>query len=465
MNIDFKLPPQFEKRGLMLDISRNRVPRMSWLKQLIDALSMLHYNEFQLYTEHTFAYSKHETAWKDRAPMTAEEIREIDHYCSARGIELVANQNSFGHMERWLRHDRYRPMAECLDGFIHPISGEHKFPSTLYPSEESLKFIDELYTELLPNFASKQLHVGGDEPWELGKGRSAERVEAIGKHHVYLEHMKAVFELAEKHGRRAQFWADIILERPDLVPELPKSVTPVIWGYEADSPFAEQCQTVATAGFKGNYYVAPGAGNWNSFGGRLDVAKANIQLAAREGHKHRANGFLLTAWGDNGHHQPCPTLLPAIICAAYAIHDEPLDDIRLAEHIDSLFYAGQPYGNGTALCQLGKIDAMLPQPGPPNSFLHSAFFATDAKLEALMELTTPQALEKTLTAIHVLPPENIDPETQLGIDLNRHALERCLKLQPTHGLDSLKERFAEQWTRRSRVGGLDESLQAFCIET
>ncbi|MGJ8640175.1 MAG: beta-N-acetylhexosaminidase [Opitutaceae bacterium] len=461
MPIDFHTPPLFERRGLMLDISRNRVPTMGCLRQLIDTLAQLHYNELQLYTEHTFAYKNHEAVWADRSPMTAEEIREIDAYCTDRGIDLIANQNSFGHMERWLRHDGYRDLAECPQGFEHPISGWREFGSTLYPDAKSIQFLDTLYTELLPNFRTKVMNVGGDEPWELGKGRSAERVERKGKHRVYIDFMKQVFELAESHGQTAQFWADIILERPDLVPELPKSVIPVIWGYEADSPFHEQCATVAKAGFQNNFYVAPGAGNWNSFGGRLDVAKANIQLAAQAGHKNGAKGLLLTAWGDNGHHQPWATLFPAIIHAAYACHGQSIEDERLGQFIDELFYPNEPVGNGAALCALGKIDALLPQPGPPNSFLHSVLFSSEEKLKDHLTLTSPEKIESVLKRINELDSDEFDPEICLGIDLNRHAAERSLALPHTDELDSLVERFATQWRLRSREGGLAESLAAF----
>ena len=48
--------PRFKQRGLLLDISRNRVPKMEWLYQLINALEVLRFNELQLHTEHTFAY-------------------------------------------------------------------------------------------------------------------------------------------------------------------------------------------------------------------------------------------------------------------------------------------------------------------------------------------------------------------------------------------------------------------------
>ncbi|MEM8867930.1 MAG: family 20 glycosylhydrolase, partial [Verrucomicrobiota bacterium] len=373
--LPFPSNPRFERRGLMLDISRNRVPTMAWLKWLIDRLAILRFNELQLYMEHSFAYSAHETVWKEASPMTAHQIKEIDLYSAARGIELVPNQNSFGHMERWLKHDAYRPLAECPDGFMHPIAGWKHAGSTLYPSEGSAAFIDSLYTELLPNFQATMLHIGGDEPWELGQGRSQQAVAGSGKHAVYLGFLQKLFQLASKHGRQSQFWADIVLERPDLVAALPSDVLPVIWGYEADSPFNAHCKTVAGAGFGGNFYVAPGAGSWNSFSGRLDVAAANIANAADAAASHGAKGILLTAWGDNGHHQPTPTLYtPLLLTAleAWGIRDEITD---LASLIDAIFYPENAPGNGAALLAMGQIDSLLPQPAPPNSFLHSALFA------------------------------------------------------------------------------------------
>lgn len=450
--------PGFEHRGLMLDISRNRVPSMDCLRDLIDALAELNYNQLQLYTEHTFAYEQHDTVWHAASPMTAKEIRGIDTYCADRAIELVPNQNSFGHMERWLCHDAYRSLAESPDGFEHPIAGWRASGSTLYPDSKSADFIDNLYRELLPNFRSGQIHIGGDEPWELGKGRSRERVEQEGKHRVYLDFIKELCGRCKEHGRVPQIWADIVMERPDLVGELPAEIIPVIWGYEADSPFSEQCAIAADAGFGGRFYVAPGAGNWNSFSGRLDVARANIQLAAKQGQAHGANGLLLTAWGDNGHHQPWPTLYPALILAAAAAHNTPISDAELAAAIDGIFYPEASSGQGERLCKLGQIDAMLPQPAPPNSFLHSAFFADENQLLTLKTLTNEPALEACLEALDRLSTGQTDPGIRLGIELNRFALERCLGLQHSKSRRELADVFATQWRRRCREGGLAESL-------
>jgi len=56
--------PDFPRRGVMLDISRGRVPKLETLLDLVEKLADFKINEFQLYTEHTFAYSKYKSVWQ-----------------------------------------------------------------------------------------------------------------------------------------------------------------------------------------------------------------------------------------------------------------------------------------------------------------------------------------------------------------------------------------------------------------
>ena len=104
--------PTFEERGVLLDISRDRVPTLEYAKGLIRKLSLLKLNHFELYTEHTFAYRKHETVWRDSSPFTAEEVVELDTWCAKHYVKLVPNQNTLGHMNRWLKHKEYQHLAE-----------------------------------------------------------------------------------------------------------------------------------------------------------------------------------------------------------------------------------------------------------------------------------------------------------------------------------------------------------------
>ena len=198
----------------------------------------------------------------------------------------------------------------------------------------------------------------------------------------------------------------------------------------------------------------------------LEVAQANIRRAAQAGARHGARGLLLTAWGDNGHHQPWPTLFAPLICAAQAAWDCPPSDTQLPAQIDALFYPGAAHGHGRALCALGAIDALLPQPAAPNSFLHSALFASDAQLGEWLADTPSAALDTVIERLHAIATEGIDPEITLGVTLNRVAAQRCQQLQ-RHGhsvrfLDAALRapiaQFAQQWNRRSRSGGLSDSL-------
>jgi hexosaminidase len=101
-----------------------------------------------------------------------------------------------------------------------------------------------------------------------------------------------------------QFWGDIIVKYPELIPELPKDAIALEWGYEATHPFDANSAKFAQSGVP--FYVCPGTSTWNSVAGRSDNALANLLNAAQNGLKHGAIGFLNTDWGDNGHWQFLP---------------------------------------------------------------------------------------------------------------------------------------------------------------
>lgn len=306
--------PDFENRGFMLDISRDRVPKLETLKKLVDLLAELKYNQLQLYMEHTFAYEKHEKVWKEYSPLTHGEVMELDEYCRERFIELVPNQNCFGHLEKWLVHDEYKHLAECPDGFIFPW-GIPSGPFSLSPVvPDALRFVEELLDELLPHFSSSKVNVGADETFDLGLGRSKGLCEKLGKGRVYLNFLLSLYKTVKKHGRTMMFWGDIMKNHPELVAELPCDVLALVWGYEKDHPYEEECTLFANNGVP--FYVCPGTSSWNSFVGRIDNALGNIKNAIQSGEKHGAVGLLLTDWGDNGHPQHFPISMIPIVYAA-----------------------------------------------------------------------------------------------------------------------------------------------------
>ena len=297
--------PDFPVRGVMLDISRDKVPTMATLQALVDRLAEWKINHLELYTEHTFAYSGHREIWKDASPMTAAEIRRLDAYCRDRFIELVPNQNSFGHLDRWLTHPDYIGLAEAPEGGMTPWGHHVTHANSLNPADpRSLALIEGLYAELLPNFTSRKFNVGCDETWDLGQGKCKELCAQRGKGRVYLDFLLKIADLVKKHGRTMHFWGDIIVHYPELVAEIPRDVVVMEWGYEADHPFDEHGAKFAASGIP--FYVCPGTSAWNSLAGRTANALENLECAARYGLKHGAIGYLNTDWGDGGHWQYLP---------------------------------------------------------------------------------------------------------------------------------------------------------------
>ncbi|MFQ5350171.1 MAG: beta-N-acetylhexosaminidase, partial [Thermoanaerobaculia bacterium] len=349
--------PGFRHRGLLLDISRNRVPTVDHLLRLVDTMASLKLNQLQLYIEHTFAYPGHEIVWRDASPLTAEEIRTLDAHCRRRFVELVPNQNSFGHLHRWLKHEPYRRLAEVPEGLPHPF-GDDPEPFSLCPIDPgSIDLLRDLYDQLLPQFTSSQLNVGCDETFDLGKGRSAEACRERGTGRVYLDFLSRLHALAAGHGRRLQFWGDILAGRPELLAEVPGDATVLEWGYEAGHPFAERAAALAGAGL--GFYLCPGTSSWNSFAGRLDNALANLAEAARAGSEHGADGYLITDWGDYGHLQPPPVSWPALVAGAIFawnpdVADEP-SALELPVLVDSLAEGGLAAGTGEILAALGNV--------------------------------------------------------------------------------------------------------------
>lgn len=296
--------PDFPNRGVMLDVSRDKVPALETLKETVDMLASWKINQVQLYTEHTFAYRGHEKVWEKSSPLTGEDIVVLDAWCRERGVELVPNQNSFGHMARWLVHDPYREFADAPEG-CQTEWGWFKEPFTLNPLDpRSVALLRDLYDQILPHFSSRQFNVGCDETVDLGKVRSKGEADRIGVDRLYLNFLMAIYREVKARGYTMQFWGDIINKHPNLVPELPRDTIALEWGYEYDHPFDGNCARFAASHIP--FYVCPGTSSWNAILGRTDNAVGNIVNSAENGLKHGAIGMLNTDWGDGGHWQYLP---------------------------------------------------------------------------------------------------------------------------------------------------------------
>lgn len=321
--------PDFPRRGVMLDISRGRVPRLNTLLELVDHLADFKINEFQLYTEHTFAYRKYRAVWQKWGALTGREIKQLAARCRELGIDLVPNQNSFGHLREFLAYAPLRKLGEVAAPYESDVGDFLRYPSTLAPNNPgTLPFLRGLYNELLPHFSSGNFNVGCDETWDLGRGQSRAQCKRRGKEHVYLDFLKRIHREVSSRHLRMMFWGDIILNHPQLIPQLPKDAIALNWGYEANHPFEREAALFAASGIP--FYVCPGTSTWMTLIGRHNNALANLRSAAKAGRRHGALGYLTTDWGDGGHPQPLAvSYLPYLAGAALSWCAESFKEAKL----------------------------------------------------------------------------------------------------------------------------------------
>ena len=484
----------FERRAYMLDVSRDRVPTNETLEWLVGALAAFGFNELQLYVEHTFAYAGHGEVWRDASALTADDFRWLDRVCEVNGIDLVANMNCFGHMERWLSHQRYRGLAECPDGAPGIFGPDKMRPGCLAPTAANAEFAVALAQEMAAAVRHRRIHIGGDEPFELGEGASAEEAAERGRGVIYMEHLCRIIEPLVAGGHEVMFWADQLRRDRNLIPKIPEGSLPVVWNYEAPSEarweavlspeiierlglpedphlgFASHARLLIEASVP--FWVAPGTGSWNSLIGRNRNAAANIADAAAVGAANRSPGYLLTDWGDNGHFQPLAVSLPSMARAGAAASGRPLPDPdQVADKVDAVL--GSDLGIGAFIDHLGHIGEDLGMTAMNGSPIFSAlcranrniFGEPDPEALAAGIETLAEAQERFSMPIggprgHIVAAEMLSACQLADIGLRRLGAQHGLNVEaPTPDeVDKAAQAQRSAWLLSSRPGGLDDSI-------
>ena len=456
--------PDFAQRSVMLDVSRCKVPSIETLKTYIDLLARLKINQLQLRIEHTFAFSAHEIVWRNASPLTAAEIIELDAYCRQRHIDLVPHLSSFSHFQRWLQHPEYRHLAEVAGG------------SVPRPNRKTLALLDSLYAEFLPNFSSALFNVACDEAGELGQGWSKKLCAEKGQTRVYVDFLLQIHQLVKKRDHRMMFWGDIILHQPALIPELPRDIIALNWGYESHHPFNRQAPLFARSGIP--FYVCPGTSSWQSITGRSSNCLGNLANAARNGIKHGAAGYFITDWGDFGHHQFQPISYTGIAAgAAYSWSFKSNRNADIVAALNRLVFCDQSGASGQLFFDLGRVCELLPVQPENRTTFYSTLFWNMEKVNDVLGGNPPIAFKKCVrrfddleSQISTMRPQTPDgdllkSELATAIAMARHGAQRVLAVlgQGTnraalrHDLQHIIARYEDIWLQRNRPGGLRES--------
>lgn len=280
----------FAVRGFHLDL-RIQVMTMPALKAFALKLSQNGMNTLVMEWEGTYPFEKHPLI-PNRYAYSKQEIKGFIQYCDSLGIDVIPLQQSFGHVEYILRHQRYKNLRE-----------DQKDVSQVCPLEtdgDKALFTD-LYTGLAATHSSQYIHIGGDETYLLGHDAKCKaKAEKEGKSKLYTDYIKMLCEIVIKLGKRPVLWADIALKYPDAIKSLPKETVFVDWNYGWDMSRFGNHQKLMESGFEiwGSPAIRSSPDNYNLtlWEKHLENIRNFIPAASKLGYK----GMIMTSWSTSG---------------------------------------------------------------------------------------------------------------------------------------------------------------------
>lgn len=279
--------PAMQYRGIDDDLSRGPFPTLDFQKHQIRIFASFKINIYSPYFEHTLLYPDHPLAAPPGSALTPSEAAELVAYARQYHVTIVPEQEAFGHLHHVLKYELYQDQAETPYGHV------------LAPGQPgTLPLIKDWFTQIAQEFPSPFIHVGADETWDLGIGRTQQQVQTQGYGPVYMAFLKQIHDELAPLNRRLLFWGDIGDENPEAVPNLPKDMIAVPWNYSANTDFDKLIEPFAKAGME--TWVAPGDSNWNEVFPMAQNALWNIQRFIREGQRLGSTGALTTVWNDDG---------------------------------------------------------------------------------------------------------------------------------------------------------------------
>jgi hypothetical protein len=338
--------PTMKWRAVSDDISRGPVPTLEYIKRQIRTEAAFKLNMHSFYMEHTFASESHPLIGPPGGSLTPTEIRELVVYARRYHVELVPEQQTFGHLHKALRLEKYADLAETPYGDV------------LSPQQEgSYKLVADWYRELNELFPGRFFHIGADETFELGEGQSREAAKARGVGAIYFEHLNRVRDVLKPYNRRLMFWGDIALHHPDLIGNIPKDMIVMNWQYGARDDFASSINPFKNAGLE--QFVCPGAQNWNQVFPNLEAATKNIPNFGRDGQKAGAIGMMNTTWDDDGEALFEATWYSIVLGAAASWQEGAVDVEKFDHNFDWAFFRHQGDQFVKAERALGSVNALL----------------------------------------------------------------------------------------------------------
>ena len=122
----------YKRFGVMLDVSRNGVMKVSQVKKYIDYLALMGYNALELYAEDLYEIEGEPYFGHFRGVYSSAQLKEIDAYAISKGVELIPCIQTLAHFTNMAKVPHFWNLFDCDD-------------ILLIDSEEVYEFIEKIF--------------------------------------------------------------------------------------------------------------------------------------------------------------------------------------------------------------------------------------------------------------------------------------------------------------------------------
>ncbi len=309
-----------KKFGALLDCSRNAVMKTEEVKNLICTLEKLGYNCLMLYTEDTYTLDNEPFFGYLRGRYKKDELRQLDVFGRAHGIELIPCIETLGHLEKIFEWKEYAPINDC-DGIL------------LADDENTYRLIEKMFASCAECFSSRIVHIGMDEAHALGLGKYLTRHGYRDRFDIFCKHLDRVAKIAEKYGFRPIIWSDMFFrialggeyvceegEIPEKIAErVPENVSVAYWDYfSADERTYEKMLDKHSV-FRREIWFAGGAVKTCGFHSANAISIDRLGKSIKACLKKNIENIIITMWSDGGAECPAAAVLPSLTYAAECV--------------------------------------------------------------------------------------------------------------------------------------------------
>ncbi len=278
--------PALGMRAISDDISRGQVSTLDNFKRIIDHLAYYKINTYMPYLEDMVLFEQFPSIGKNRGALSEHEIRELVSYASERFVEIIPIFQTLGHYENILAMPEFVHLAEFPGAASLCITND-----SIYP------FLESMLGKLFDWFPSPYFHIGADESFDVGYGKSKNVADSLGIGKLHALHYKKIYDICKRHGKTVMMYGDIILRHPEILNHIPKDIIVVDWHYRPDFEYKSP-EIFHNAGFR--FLVSPSVWNFTSSFPVVYNSVPNVQHSLESGIRFGALGMVNSNWGDFG---------------------------------------------------------------------------------------------------------------------------------------------------------------------